>query len=197
MCEVSGNQYFKENRPIIICGGNLIARKGHKYFLKAAKEVLNSNQANFLIIGDGTERNHLKNYAKDLGLEGSVAFTGRLSWPDMYSIFTKDAALCVSPSLGELFPYYVLECMAAAKPIIATDVGGVSEAVVNGVNGLLVPPKDSSALAKAIVMLLDDQNKSNFMGQNSRRIIEEQFNLDTVVSQLTKCYEKIVVNCIN
>ncbi len=115
--------------PNIVCVANLTPIKGQEYYLMAAKEVLNHYSANFYVIGDGPRRKYLEEITHNLGIEKSVIFTGRIQWPEIYNLLWNTADICVSSSLSENFPFYILECMAAAKPVIATDVGGVSEAV--------------------------------------------------------------------
>jgi glycosyltransferase involved in cell wall biosynthesis len=173
--------------PSIVCGGNLIERKGQRYFLMAAARVLKQRNAKFSVVGDGITRPKLHELAANLGINSSVEFTGRISYPEMYRLFFR-STMCISAALGELFPYYVLECMAAKKPIIATDVGGVSEALVNGESGLLIPPKDEKSMANAIETLLKNPDQGERMGANARATVEEKFNLPLMVDNLTKCY---------
>ena len=82
--------------------------------------------------------------------------------------------------------------MAVGKPNVATNVEGVNETVVNGVTGILVPPKDPSALAEAIVFLLKDRKRAQEMGQVGRKIVEEKFNLKDKVKQHERLYETII-----
>jgi len=98
------------------------------------------------------------------------------------------ADICVSASLGELFPFYILECMAAAKPIVTTDVGGVAEAVIDGVNGYLVPPRNPSSLAKSILNLLNNPDKARQMGQKGRELAKQNFSMNIVCKKLEKIY---------
>jgi glycosyltransferase involved in cell wall biosynthesis len=185
---------IKDDEPIIVCGGNLIPRKGHLYYLMAAVEILRKQPATFYVVGGGPRRDYLEEFVRRFGIERHVVFTGRISWPEMYSLFSSVANICVSASIGELFPYYVLECMAAGKPVVATNVGGVAEAVIDGVNGYVVPPKDSAALADAIFRLINDPEKAKKMGINSRAIVEKKFNLPKIITELTECYELSLQN---
>jgi glycosyltransferase involved in cell wall biosynthesis len=184
-----GPKTEKKGAPVFLCGGNLISRKGHDYYLKAAAELLKNSSAEFYVVGDGPRRKHLEELVLRLGIEKQVVFTGFVSWPEMYHLLTSVADICVSASLSELFPYYVLECMAAGKPIVATNVGGVSEAVINELNGYIVPPRDLTSLANAMLKLVNDSNKAEAMGKNSRAMAEKEFDLPEMVSNLSRCYE--------
>jgi len=79
--------------------------------------------------------------------------------------------------------------MAARKAIVATDVGGVSEAVMDGVNGYLVPPRDPTSLAKAILRLINDPDKAREMGLKGRRLVEQRFSMDVITRKLNDVYE--------
>jgi len=72
---------------------------------------------------------------------------------------------------------------------VATNVGGVSEAVTDGVNGYLVPPKDPTSLAKAILRLINDPNRAKKMGMNGRRLVEQRFSMDVLSQKLSSVYE--------
>src|SRR4029453_8125800 len=87
----------------------------------------------------------------------------------------------VLPSLMEGHPLAVLEAMAAGKPIVATTVGGLAEAMEDGVSGLLVPPGDADALAEAVVSLLRDPERAARLGREARRALEERFSLEKSV----------------
>jgi glycosyltransferase involved in cell wall biosynthesis len=179
----------KSNKPTIVNVANLIPIKGHEFYLMAATEVLKNNPAKFYVIGGGPRRKYLEELAYDLGIEEDVVFTGRIQWPDIYYILSNTADICVSSSISENFPFYILECMAARKPIVATDVGGVSEAVMDGVNGYLVPPRDPTSLAKAILRLINDPDKAREMGLKGRRLVEQRFSMDVITRKLNDVYE--------
>ncbi len=92
------------------------------------------------------------------------------------------------PSVQEGFPNVLLEAMALSKPVVATAVGGVPEQVVDGETGLLVPPRDSLALASAITVLLDNPDKARSMGQAGFRRVQRRFPLTAVVDRYTQLY---------
>jgi len=184
--------FERNDEPIIVYVANLIPIKGQEYYLMAAAEVLKDHPAKFYVIGSGPRRKYLEELARRLGIEKDTVFTGRIQWPEIYCILSNAADICVSSSVSENFPFYILECMAARKPIVATNVGGVSEAVIDGVDGYLVPPRDPSSLAKAIIRLINDPDKARQMGEKGRRMVKQRFSMDVLTCKLNDIYELIL-----
>ncbi len=172
----------------IVCVANLVPTKGQDYYLRAAVEVLKKTSASFYVVGDGPWRQHLKELAHRLKVETSVIFTGRIQWPEIYFFLSNAANICVSASISENFPFYILECMAAGKPIIATNVGGVSEAIINGVNGFLIPARDPAAMASAILELVSNPERAQEMGASARKLAEHKFSMHILVKKLSDVY---------
>ena len=169
---------------------NLTEVKGHKYFLQAAREVLKSiPQAEFLIVGDGPLREDLGGLSKNLGISAGVNFMGfRQDIPEILSILN----VFVLSSLWEGFPVSILEAMAAGKPVIASKVGGIPEAVIDEKTGILVPPEDEKALAGAIEFLLNKGKIASEMGMAGRRRAEEHFSLQRMTGEIEAAYEKFL-----
>ncbi len=170
--------------------GNLIHYKGHRFFLQACPEVkAKFPDVRFLLIGDGPLRGELEVMAGELGIKEEVIFLGsRNDIPALLSIID----LFVLPSLEEGFSNAILEAMAAGKPVVATRVGGIPEAVVHEETGLLVPPKDPKALADAIIRVLSDPELAMRMGKAGRDRVIREFSLDRMVRSLEQVYEELV-----
>jgi glycosyltransferase involved in cell wall biosynthesis len=179
-------------KPTIVCVANLTPIKGQDYYLMANAEVLRRHPARFYVVGSGPQRKYLEELAHRLGIEKEIVFTGRIQWPEIYHFLSNIADICVSSSISENFPFYVLECMAAGKPIVATNVGGVSECVIDGVTGYLVPPKDPASLAIAIGKLIDDPDHARKMGAEARKTVEQKFSMQVVTKKLCEIYESAV-----
>ncbi|MFH1955255.1 MAG: glycosyltransferase [Pseudomonadota bacterium] len=81
-----------------------------------------------------------------------------------------------------------LEAMAMSKPIVATNIDGITEQIIDGENGILVPPRDPAALANAIIGLLSDKKSAQMMGMAARRKVEQEFSVDKMVSETEKVY---------
>jgi len=138
--------------------GRLTEAKGLRYLLEAVKEL---RDVHLTIVGDGDLRQELEAYGKKHQLESKVTFTGGVPHNELPAYFAK-ADVFVGPSIEvasgwqEAFGLVFAEASAAGVPVVATDTGGIKDIVKDGVNGLLVPEKDSSALAKAITKLQQD-----------------------------------------
>jgi glycosyltransferase involved in cell wall biosynthesis len=171
--------------------GRLVYQKGYQYFIKAA-EILygEKNKIRFIIVGDGPEKENLKSLVKASGLSETFMFTGqRFDIPQllaMYDIF-------VLPSVLEGLPRVVIEAMAMEKPIVATDINGVREQLIHDRTGLIVPPRDPEALARAIIHLINDKKKANNLGRKARKSAKKRFDLKQTVSNIEKLYQNVVV----
>jgi len=145
-----------------------------------------------VILGDGKLRDALKREAKEYGLDGMVEFKGYVPHGEVINHLI-NCDLLVLPSLSEGSPKVLIEAMAAAKPVVATNVGGIPEIVKDGVNGLLVGPNDPSALAEALHKLLNDESLSIKLGIEGRRRAEKykpKRIMPLYMSQITSVLEK-------
>jgi glycosyltransferase involved in cell wall biosynthesis len=164
--------------------------KGVEYFLDAAAVLAGKvPDVCFLVVGDGGSKKELEEYACQLGLGQRIVFTGfRGDVPDLLS----EVAISVLPSLSEGTSNTLLESMAAGVPVIATRVGGNPEVIEDGVTGLLVPPRDSAALASAMDRLLEDESLALVLGQAGLRRVSELFSLEGSVHETEHLYQRLV-----
>jgi glycosyltransferase involved in cell wall biosynthesis len=176
--------------PLVCVFSRLNSMKGVEYFIDAAALVAATfPEARFLIIGDGAKREELEARAKRLGLEQRVTFTGfRTDVPELL----REAAISVLPSLSEGLSNSLLEAMASGVPVIAASVGGNPEIIEHDVSGLLVPARDSTALAAAISSLLHDPRLAARFGEAGRRRVAEVFSLERSVGEVESLYERLV-----
>ncbi len=163
--------------------------KGNRYFIEAAPQVLQEfPDARFVIVGDGPLRDELEALAKKLNLNGKLHFAGFVS---EVAVALAAMDIYVMASLMEGFPFALAEAMAAAKTVVATNVGGMKEMVQQDQNGLLVPPADSSTMAAALVRLLKNpalsQNLSNAARQRS-----QEFSVERNVQALESIYSELL-----
>lgn len=170
--------------------GRLTLEKGPIYFLEAAAQVRKFfPNLKCLIVGDGPLRKELEGISEELGISRNCIFTGiRHDIPQILSILD----LLVLSSLSEGFPMILLEARVVRCPIVATKVGGVSELLENGKRGILVEPKDSQALAKAIVNLLQNSKKAKEMAYASHLAVEKKFTVDQMVKKIENVYEDLI-----
>jgi len=170
--------------------GRLTEQKGHAYLLQAldaAKKELPPFV--LLIAGDGPLRPALEAKAKALGLGDACRFLGvRDDVPAVYSA----ADVVALPSLSEGFPYAALEAMAMGKPVVATRVNGVPELMMDGTNGLLVPPRDSGALARALARLGRDKDLAKRLGDSARAHVRNSFDAKDAVRKWENLYMDVM-----
>lgn len=141
------------------------------------------------IVGDGEEREKLEILASDLGVKSSIFFCGIRK--DVPTILSK-ASLGVLSSKHEGFPNVILEYMSACLPVVATDVGGNREVVVDGQTGLLIPFGDPHALADAMLYFLQNPDVARQFGEAGRRRVEENFTIERMVRETESIYEKLM-----
>lgn len=180
---------FKDQSSIVISYfATLVPRKGHSYLITAFSELLKDfPNLKLILTSDGPLKTELVALTKTLGVSNYVYFAGRVSYEKLLEIL-KRTDFYVFPSLSELFPFAILEAMAANKPVIATDVGDVSKVIIDGNTGILVPSGSSKSLYIAIKELLENPLKAKELGNHARSLVEELFNINTIASTLVTCY---------
>lgn len=181
---------FNPSSSLVATVGRLDWYKAHQYFLQAAKKVKETMpNVNFLIVGDGERRTYLENLTKKLGLDKDVVFAGNRK--DISDIL-ECVDIFVLSSVSEGFGRAAAEAMAREKPVVATKVGGLCEVIDDGTTGILVPPKNPTALAEAVTGLLKDKRKAKDMGIAGRKRAEKMFNIGENVKMTETLYEKIL-----
>lgn len=161
--------------------------KGHRYLIEAAQEIVKKiPSVYFIFIGDGSLRTELENRVEELGLTSHFKFLGFRK--DVHELLNS-IDVFVLPSISEGLPNVILEAMASEKPVVASAVGGIPEAVIDGETGYLVPEKNTVALQEAITKLLEDKVSLTEMGKNARRRVEEEFSLQKEISEFEKLYD--------
>jgi glycosyltransferase involved in cell wall biosynthesis len=180
---------LRDDQRVVGTVGSLFAVKGLQTLLQAAEKVVRIwPDVRFLVVGDGTEYANLLKLRNELGLDHAVIFTGFRE--DICEILNlMDIYVCSSTSEG--LSLSILEAMACCKPVVATEVGGNPELVENNVSGFLVPVADPVALADRIQMILFDNELQASMGTNGRKIVEESFTLEKMVSRYQALYYEL------
>lgn len=173
---------------------NLIPRKGHKYLIHAAKEVLKQfPKTNFLLVGDGTHRNKLEALIRKLQISQNVTITGWLE-SKFIRLILDNIDIAVVTSLSETFCYAIIEPMAACVPVITTPVGVAPEIIENKKNGMLIPPKNPKAIADSIIYLLRNRQTAKQMGLAGKELVNRKFNIETIISKLEQLYLSALCN---
>jgi glycosyltransferase involved in cell wall biosynthesis len=178
-------------RPIITIVANFeYAVKDYPMLLRAAQRVKPEvPEAVFVIAGDGSLRKETEKLAEDMGVKESCLFIGRCaSVPDLLAA----SDVCVLSSQAEGFSNSILEYMAAGRAVVATNVGGASEAIVEGQTGHLVQAGDDRAMAERISSLLRDPNRRREMGANGRRLVEQKFSRESRLTNTSELYKRFL-----
>ena len=178
----------KADDKIILSIAALHPRKGLKYLLQAMpKMVEQKNSTKLVIIGEGPEKNTLQKLAKKLKIQNHVKFLGK---QENIPKIMRTADLFVLPSIKEAFGLVLLEAMAAQLPIVATNVGGIPEIVEDRKSGMLVEPANADALARTIIMLLNNKplrEKLAFLGHHRVK----EFAIQKMVEKTKEVYNRV------
>ena len=175
--------------PIIVCVARFRLGKGQETLLAALARLPTQNYR-CLLVGDGPQRQSVEHLAEELNLGDRVKFMGARDHDEIAQILQL-ADIFVLPSLWEGMPMAIMEAMAAGLPVIATDVGGTGELVVQGETGLLVRAGDVVGLAREIARLLDDPELRRHLGARGRERITREFSLDKTVREYEALYEEL------
>jgi glycosyltransferase involved in cell wall biosynthesis len=186
---------FQPTDRLVAVIGRVSPAKGIRELVLAAPQVLECvPSAHFLVIGEDVEsegqfRRNLERQVMELGINRHFHFLGH--HPNAARLMHA-LDLFVLPSWIEGLPITILEAMAAAKPVIATPVGGVPELVVDGETGILIPPQDVRALADAIIQLLENPELRTEMGQRVYERVRAQFSLSQMLEQVFDVYQHVM-----
>ncbi len=169
---------------------SLIKRKGISYLIEAMSLITKRfNDVGLFIIGEGKERISLESLVNQLNIKNHVYFLGGLPKARCY-ICNFD--IFVLPSLFESLPVSIIEAYAEGRPVIASRVGGVPELVIDEVTGILVPPKDSQILAKAIERLIEDRDLRERLAKNGYNRYLEDFTFSAMVEKTRIVYRDVL-----
>ena len=197
--------YTKDKRSKAICFvGRLEEQKGLDYLLRAMDIVREKEHAaKLFVVGDGQMKSSLESLCEELQLQNRVFLVGA---KDDVLTYYQSADIFVLPSIAEGLPLSLLEAMSCALPVVATLVGGnaemldshfeVGKTTINdyhiGENGILVNPRDTKGLAKALLRLLKDDDLSKQLGSKARTLVENRFSLEKIVKEYECLYSSLV-----
>lgn len=200
---------FRSSDSILRVGivGRLVQIKNHRMFINAAKLILSNyppqfNGCKFIIIGDGELRKELERYAEELGIKENIEFCG---WQLKFSQVYEQLDIVVLASLNEGTPLSLIEAMAAAKPTIATDVGGVKDLFIKtndyGLkhspkiriydNGILCNSGDVEGMAEGLKILLSNNGLREAMGHHGRVFVKDRFSKDRLIKDIELLYNSV------
>lgn len=176
-----------DDHPIVVMIGRLVREKGYFEFLEAMAALRQKHpKARALIVGSALTSDHddaahgIRAHATQLGLGDGAIFAGLRS--DVPRLLALGDVFCL-PSWREGMPRSIIEAMAAGLPVVATDIRGSREEVVEGETGLIVPVRDAAGLGQALIKMADDPAKARRMGEAGRRRAVEQFDEQRVIER--------------
>lgn len=180
-----------EGRPLVTLVANLRhSVKDHPTFLRAARRVREEvPEAIFVLAGEGELEIPLRALSSELGIADAVFFTGRCT---QVGALLAASDVCVLSSTAEGFSNSILEYMAAGRPVVATEVGGAREAIVEGETGHLVPAGDDESMAARISGLLRDPERAREMGERGSRRVAQQFSCAAQLARTEALYERLL-----
>lgn len=184
-----------ESKNVILYAGRLVSYKGVDTLIEAIprilSEVYDKCSTLFMFAGPGNIYGYYKRLRELNVPVKNFMFTGPLSRDDLLKLVSISKCVVV-PSYIDNIPNIVLESMACSRPVVASCVGGIPEAVVHGYNGFLVAPGDSKNIAKYVLMLLEDSNLANRMGEMGFKTVKSMFCWDVNIQKYVNLYKSIV-----
>ena len=186
------------NTSVVVGVGRLVAKKGFKFLIQAAPLILKKfPNVTFVVVGDGDERKSLEKLVKKFNVDESFRFTGSIDYEDLIYYYNL-ADIFILPSIrdeeGNLDDQSVsvIEAMACGKPVVTTNFPGYKLVVDNGVNGYLIPQKNSAEISESINKILGSKSLRTAMGKKSRELVVNRFSWNNVGRQYNNLFKKIV-----
>jgi glycosyltransferase involved in cell wall biosynthesis len=178
---------FPISKKLIAIVGRLHEQKGHIYLIKAAQKIVAIiPDCHFIFVGDGELRESLQKLVGELALTAYFTFLGfRTDIPRILNAID----LFILPSLDEGLPLVLLEAMAAGKPVIATDVGGVAELVQSNRSGVLIPSGQVEAIVNSVVTLFQSKGLMKAFGIQARDFVTNYFSHENMLKKTYENYE--------
>jgi colanic acid/amylovoran biosynthesis glycosyltransferase len=181
-----------DGEPRILAVGRLIPTKGFDWYIMALQMLAQEGRRfRAMLIGSGPEHGRLKRLAVKAGLGEILQFEGRLDQAAVADRLREASVLvmpCVSGKMHDALPNVIMEAQTAGVPVVASNIFGIPETVVDGVTGLLVPPRDACAIKDAVARLLDDADLARELSANGRGRVAELFDPERNCARLVALF---------
>lgn len=191
------SDFCEGEEKLLVFLGRLSEEKGLLYLIKALPEILNHKKVKLLVIGDGPERPKIKNHINDMGLSNKVIFTGVVPHENIYDYLLL-GDIFIGPSItlksgateaqGNTF----VEAQFAGIPVIASDIGGIPDAVIHEQTGLLVEEKQPEALSAAVLRLLDNPELAQQLAENGKKHALKNFSRYANAEKISRHYSALL-----
>ncbi|NOQ22435.1 MAG: glycosyltransferase [Candidatus Aegiribacteria sp.] len=173
--------------------GRLVQGKGIDLLLKAFSKTLETVSGNLIIVGSGQKEEELKALASGLLPESRYSFTGQVgSAEEISEYYNRAGCVVLSPVWFENLPLSILEAFSFARPVIASDIGGIPELVIDGETGILFEPGSVEGLAEGLIELNDDTEAAKLMGINGWNMVKIKFSKKAYISRLLNLYSDVL-----
>ncbi|UCC58559.1 MAG: glycosyltransferase family 4 protein [Candidatus Bathyarchaeum sp.] len=180
------------DEKMILCVGRLVPQKGIEYFIRAIPNIINRYpEAKFVIVGEGWSRDFLESEARSTGHRKKIRFTGFVPDREVIDLMTS-ADVLVVPSIYEPFGIVALEGMATGVPVVASQVGGLSEVIEHNRTGIFVYPKSPESIAWGIDRILSDPDRARWLTENAKDKLEKAYSWEAVAMKTVEVYRKLV-----
>ena len=194
----TSEQAANSKTPLLLSCGRVIERKGYPYLIKAMPKVLEKfSDAKLVITSDGEMKPECERLIKELKLEQSVSMPGYISNQELSELY-QTCTVYVHPSIidskgdTEGLGVVLVEALSHKKPVVASAVGGIVDVIKHEVSGILVPEKDSDALAEEIITLLENPEQAAELGEKGYQFGREHFSWHNIVTRLSGLIKKTV-----
>lgn len=179
---------FSPKDIVIGTVGRLVPHKGHDYLFEAVKKVRKKyDRVKIIVVGSGPEEERLKRSVKTLGID-VLFLSERKDVPELM----KAMDIYVQPSFWETFGLTIAEAMSSGLPVVATNVGGIPEVVLDGETGILVKPEDSDAIADALLRLIENPDLAQKMGEKGRDVAFSKFSGQRYAKDMERLYTSLI-----
>jgi glycogen(starch) synthase len=177
---------------LILCVGRLVPQKGIEYFIRAIPSIAKRYpEAKFIIVGEGWSRDILEAETRASGQNRKIQFTGFASDQEVINLMTS-ADVLVVPSVYEPFGIVALEGMATGVPVVASQVGGLSEVIEHDRTGLFVFPRSPESIAWGIDRVLSDPDHAKWLTENAKEKLHKAYSWEAVAMKTVEVYRKVV-----
>ena len=190
------NVVERPNTVIILTVARLINAKGLQYGIHSINKLLKKNSELYVeydIIGEGPLEEQLRKLVKTLGLVESVRFLGPMEQEEVIKYYQR-AHIFLLPSIAEAIPTVLMEAQAVGLPIIATSVGSISQVMIDGKSGFLVPERNVDVLVEKLDYLINHPEIWAEMGRAGRKYVEENYDIKKLNRRLVKIYNALLTD---
>lgn len=184
---------FGLNDPVLGVIARLVKDKGQDYLIRAVDRLRKSfSSIRLLIVGEGREKENLRQLVQYLGLQNQVVFTNNLL--DVTQALAVMDIFVFPPTWREGFGLSIVEAMACSKPVVVTNIWALNSIIQDGVNGILVEPKQVDALTYGISLLLNNPQLSQSIGSEGKQMVENRFSIRRMAKEIAEVYKELSIN---